>query len=877
MGVVYKAHDTKLDRFVALKFLPQHLNSSAEDKARFVQEAKASAALNHPNVCSIIDIQEYEGQMFMVMELVEGHTLAEKKNSISLKQALGYGIQIADGLAAAHEKGIVHRDIKPDNIMIRKDGIAQIMDFGVAKLRGVSRLTREGSTIGTAAYMSPEQVQGQEVDQRSDIFSLGAVLFELFTGELPFKGIHETAVSYEIVNVDPPPMSTVKAGIDPRLDAIVAECLEKDPNERTQSARQVSVDLTRFKRETGRQAALSIPGTGAGTGGRNSSPGVDAGDSRTRRGTIRVAVVALIAAAAVFATWKSGVLDASRPADVIRFTYTLPADLLVSPTIDVSPDGRQFAFIGSDAVKQQIYVRALDDLESRPLSGTESERLVSGTEGAEALFFSKDGQWLGFAIGGLLKKIPLRGGSASTICAVSFFRGASWGDDDAIVYSPSPTSGLWRVAPAGGTPEQVTVLDSASGEISHRYPDVLPGSKAVLFTVKTGSISRFSDAKIAVQRFGTREKKILIDGGTFGRYIPTGHILFGRGGSVFAVAFDPDRLELKGSPVQVLVGGMLVESWGNMTMSVSPSGTLVYAPGSAVVGDSNLVLMFDRKGRSVPLVDAPDSYGSVSLSPDRRRIATYMNAANDDVWVYDIQRHLRTRFTFGGGNNWYPIWTTDGRHIIYTAERGGAANLFWRSVDGSGTEQRLATCPEAQYPTSCSTDGRFLAYHQLSAAGKFDIWVLPLNGGGAPRRFLHSPFDESFASFSPDGHWLCYQSDESGQFEVYAVPFPKGEGKWQISTGGGISPSWVKGGSEIIYYRPSTKSFMRVPISYDPDVRPGESLELFRLGSTPIYLPDVAPDGEHITVTLPGPQSQLTKLVVVVNWFEELKKAVKSR
>ena len=876
MGVVYKARDTKLDRFVALKFLPPHLGSSDADKTRFTQEAKAAAALNHPNVCSIIDIQEHDGQMFIVMELVDGQTLTDRKNSLTPAQAVGIGVQIADGLAAAHEKGIVHRDVKPDNIMIRRDGIVQIMDFGVAKLRGVSRLTREGSTVGTAGYMSPEQIQGQDADHRSDIFSLGVVLYEMFTGELPFKGVHETALSYEIVNVDPPPMSSVRPGIDPQLDSIVGECLEKDPNERTQSARQVSVDLSRFKRQSGRTRTVrtAAPGPEAGGDREPARTGVPAASSGKR--FVRDGIVALIVLCAAFGIWKTWILGESSVRDVIRFEHVLPPDLLVTPTIDVSPDGKQFAYIGTDVFRQQVYVRTLASLEPRPVPGTEGDRPVSGTEGAEAPFYSKDGQWLGFLSGGQMKKISLRGGSAIPICAVSFFRGACWGDDNYIVYAPSPTSGLWRVNAGGGTPEQVTFVDSAAGEINHRYPDVLPGSKAVLFTVKSNSISRFSDAKIAVQRLGSREKKILIEGGSFPHYIPTGHILFGRGRALYAVGFDPDRLEIRGSPVEVLEGGRFVESWGTMSMCVSPSGTLIYAPGGPVVGDSNYVVLYDRKGHGEPLIDAPDSYGSIALSPDRNRIATYMNAANDDVWVYDIRRRLGTRFTFGGGNNWYPLWTPDGRHIIYTAERGGPANLFWRSVDGSAPEQRLAASGEAQYPTACSLDGRFVAFHQMNSAGNADIWTVQLDGDRTPRAFLHSRFDESFAAFSPDGRWLCYQSNESGQFEIYAVPFPRGDGKWQISTGGGISPSWVKGGREIIYYRPSTKSFMRVPIAYAPDVHPGESEELFRIRSEPVYLPNVSADGEHIAVVLPGPQSHLKNLVVVVNWFEELKKQLRS-
>ena len=878
MGVVYRARDTHLDRDVALKFLPAHISASEQDKARFIQEAKAASALNHPNVCTIHDIREHEGQMFIVMEFVDGQTLMEKRGTIPLPKAIDIGIQIAEGLAAAHEKGIVHRDIKPENIMVRKDGIAQIMDFGLAKLRGnVSRLTKEGSTVGTAGYMSPEQVQGQETDHRSDIFSLGVLLHELCTGQLPFKGVHEAALLYEIVNVDPPPMSSVKPGIDPALDAIVRECLEKDPNERTQSAKQVSIDLKRFSRGSGRRRVSGTMASGPPPGERSVPAGYRPGHGPGRKRIIWAAGIAITVVAAAFAAWESGVLDASRSRDVIRFMYTLPAGLQFAPSIDISPDGKQFAYLGIDPAMQRVYVRALSSLESRPLSGTESARPVAGTEAAESVFFSKDGEWLGFVSDGQLRKISLRGGSAIALCPVSFFRGGSWGDDNSIVFAPSPTSGLWRIPSAGGTAQQVTTVDSSAGEISHRYPDMLPGSTSVLFTVKTKTIMRFSDAKIAVQRLDSREKKILIEGGSFARYIPTGHILFGRGGSLYAVPFDPYRLELKGSPVQVLDGGMLAEAWGSMTVCVSRSGTILYAPGGPSVGDSNLVLLYDRKGHAVPLVDSPDTYGSVALSPDRQRFVAYMNAANDDIWVYDIRRHLRTRFTFAGGDNWYPLWTPDGKHIVYTAERGGPVNIFWKLADGGGAEERLASGTEQQYPTSFSSDGRFLAFHQANHAGDMDVWILPLDGDRTPRTFLHTPFDESFASFSPDGHWLCYQSNESGQTEIYAAPFPRGEGKSQISIGGGMSPSWVKGGREIIYFKPSTMSFMSVPITFTPELRPGRIEELFRVRSAPGYIPNISPDGEHIAVVLRGPQSQITKLVVVVNWFEELKRQLSTQ
>jgi Tol biopolymer transport system component/predicted Ser/Thr protein kinase len=874
MGVVYKAQDAKLDRIVALKFLPTHLHASEPDKARFMQEAKAAAALNHPNICVIHAIEELDGRLFIVMEYVDGQTLNEKKGAISFKQAIDIGVQIADGLAAAHEKGIIHRDIKPENIMIRKDGIVQIMDFGLAKLRGVTRLTKEGSTVGTAGYMSPEQIQGQDVDHRSDIFSLGVVLYELFTGQLPFKGLHETALSYEIVNVDAPSMSSVKPDIDPALDAIVLECLEKDPNERTQSARQVSVDLTRFRRGSSRQRAS------------RSMPAKTLADQRTMLASDRSAKavglkrfawpvsILLFVLGAALILWKGIPGTEARSKDVMRSTY-IPATGQSAATIDISPDGKRIAYVGLTATGQQVFVRALSDLEARPISGTQSGVGVSGY--ASVAFFSRDGEWLGFVNEGKLKKISLHGGSAIPLCPVSFLRGATWADDNSIVFAPDPTSCLWRISADGGTPYRVTTLDSSAGEISHRYPEVLPGSKAVLFTVKTNAITKFSDARIAVQRFDSKEKKILIEGGSFVRYISTGHLLFGRGGSIYAVPFDPDRLELKGSPIPVLDGGMFVESWGVMTMAISQSGTLVYAPGGPVLGDSNSVMLYDRKGHARSLVASPGSYGSVAVSPDRQRIVTYMNAANDDIWVYDIQRRLPTRFTFGGGNNWYPLWTPDGKRIVYTAERGGPANLFWKSADGGGTEERLASGVTTQFPGSWTSDGKLLAFHQVNADGNSDVWILPVEGDRRPRPFLQSRFDEEYASFSPDGHWLAYQSNESGQPEVYVVPFPTGEGKSQISTGGGIYSHWAKGGREIIYYRPSTKSFMRVPITYGPDLRPGSGEELFRLPDDPFYRPDISPDGEHIAVVLGGQQMQLTKLVVVVNWFEELKKQLASK
>jgi Tol biopolymer transport system component/predicted Ser/Thr protein kinase len=879
MGVVYKALDTKLDREVALKFLPPHLAASEKDRARFVQEAKAVATLNHPNICTIHDIGEQPDpqgngvQMFIVMELVQGQTLQERKASLNLRQAVDIGIQVAEGLAAAHEKGIVHRDIKPENVMLRKDGIAQIMDFGLARVHGsrATRLTKEGSTVGTAGYMSPEQVQGQDTDHRSDIFSLGVLLYEMFTGRMPFQGVHETAILYEVVNVDPQPPSTVKPDLDPELDRIILECLQKDPDERYNAVKDVAKDLKRFKRESSRERTSRVTSVnrealrpGSQTAG-SPAGAIAEGKSWTRFLWPGTAVVSLLLAAAL--AYLHFGRNATPAGEVTRFVLRVNDGRVLARNtgaVDISADGRNIALItvGANGANRHISVRRMDGL---------AERIVPGTEDAFDVSYSPDGEWLAFWSDGKLRKIPVRGGSATVLASAVTTRGIDWGDKNRIVYSPSAGSGIWLVSADGGEPRPVTELDSVAGEGSHRVAELLPGGDAVLFTIKTKNISTFSEAKIAVQRIDSKEKKVLIEGGSGARYLASGHLLYAQGPSLFLVPFDPVALELTGPAEMILdSAGMLIESFGYFTGAASGTGTLLYAPGGPLPVVKNQLTMFDRAGRVVPFLDIAGAFGPFSISADRKRVAAQLFAANDDIWTFDVERQLPTRFTFAGGNNWYPLWTPDGKNLVFTAEREGSPNLFIKSADGTGTEKRLARSPYRQWPRSFTPDGKTLLYEEGNKDANSDLWTLSLDGSRPPAPVLNSRFNEVQGVISPDGRWLAYCSNESGGPEVYVRPFPAGDGKWQISTSGGQDPKWTKGGREIVYLS-SDRGITSVPVDYTGAFRPGRGSVLLRLAKDPTDV-DVSPDGERITVSTFGDAVDIDRLVVVLNWFEELKR-----
>lgn len=881
MGVVYKARDTKLDRFVALKFLPPHLNASEADKARFIQEAKAASALNHPNVCTIHDIQEHEvpaaagasaaKQLFIVMEFVDGQTLGEKKATLSFKQAIEIGIQIADGLAAAHEKGIVHRDIKPDNIMIRKDGRAQIMDFGLAKLRGISRLTKEGSTAGTAGYMSPEQVQGSDADHRSDIFTLGVLLYELFTGQLPFKGVHETAVAYEIVNVDAPPMSSIRPEIDPALDAIILECLEKDVNERTQSAKQVCIDLKRFRRETSRtrvsritQAHPVVRPSGVSS---IETQGVPTGF--TKQGGSRIWIVASI----VFllaAIVMSLIHFRETPPErfTARFEILPPEETRFQNTIvnnfTISPDGRMLTFVARDSLgKDRLWIRPLHSLSAQPLPGTDGPYLP---------FWSPDGRFIGFFEDDKLKKIEVSGGPSLTLCDAKSGRGGTWSSQGVILFGIG-TGPLQRVASSGGVPAPATALDTVRQESSHRFPFFLPDGHHFVYFARAGS-GRVEEDAVFVGSLDGNVKQLLLRNRTSAAYA-LGYLLYMQDQALMAQSLDTSTWALSGEPFLVAEGLHSFPTFGSAMFSVSQNGTLVYQSNSGAAG--NRLVWHDRKGNQLGAVGEPGSYNNVRISPDGRQIAIGMldtKSNNRDIWLHDLRRGIRTRFTFDPKDDRLPVWSPDGNHLVFASDRKGTMDLYRRPSNGVTPEELILATNADERSSDWSPDGKFILYWREHPKTSLDLWVLPLTGEPKPAPILQTSFIESNVRFSPDGRWISYRSDESGQNEVYVLPFPGPGPKWQVSVGGGSHPRWRRDGKEI-YYRSLDDKIVSAEVNASDgkfEARNVRALFQGRFGSGGNDSYDVTADGQKFLIVTASDGAATTTLTFVLNWEAELKR-----
>ena len=865
MGEVYRARDTRLNRVVAIKILPSRLSEDSSARGRFEREAKAISSLNHPHICALYDVGHQDGTDFLVMEFLEGDTLAKRllKGLLPLAQVFDYGLQIADALDKAHRQGIVHRDLKPGNIMITKSG-AKLLDFGLAKAApalatgltltaaatSATPVTQQGTIVGTFQYMSPEQVEGKDVDARSDIFSFGAVLYEMDTGQRAFPGKSQLSVASAILEKDPKPISTLQPLTPPALDRAIRICLAKNPEDRWQTARDLWREL-KWIAEGGSQLPLLQADTKGSASGR-------------RTLLVSLGTLLLGAALAGLAAWN---LKRMPPGLTTRAVITLqPGQRLAAldlPALALSPDGTQLAYVAIQGSSQQIYLRAMDNLAARP---------ISGTEGAVNPFFSPDGQWLGFFSGGKLKKISVNGGLAQVLTDAVLPRGASWGSEGFIAFAPSGASVLQQVSGNGGTSQPLTHM--VKGDASQRWPEVLPGGKAVLFT-NGATVANWLNGQVAAESLGTGEQRILIRGGAQPRYAGTGHLIFAQGATLMAAPFDPPLLAITGGAVPVVEGVRQSSSSGAAQYSFSATGSLVYVPG-AVQGEQRKLVWVTRDGAEQPVAAPPHVYRGVRLSPDKRHVATAIDEEETQVWQYDLSRGTLTRLTFGGNVGSNPVWTPDGKRMAFTSNRDGPINIYLQLADGSGGPERLTTSDHINTPMSWSPDGQTLAFIEINPNTGYDIWMLRLSDRKI-QPFLKTSFNESAPRFSPDGHWLAYISDDSGRYEVYVQPYPGPGGKSQISTDGGKEPVWNPNGRELFFRRDG--KMMAVEIATQSGFVAGKPHVLFEgpyepsPGSNANY--DVSRDGQRFLMLKQIEQEQsATQINVVLNWFEELKRRV---
>jgi len=889
---VFRARDTRLDRTVAIKVLPQHLADTPDAKQRFEREARAVSALNHPNICTLFDVGSQDGTEYLVMEFLEGETLAERieKRSLPVPELLQIGIQVADALDKAHRQGIIHRDLKPSNIMLTKSG-AKLLDFGLAKAidssmatgstlspatpRANKSITEIGTMVGTFQYMSPEQLEGEQLDARTDIFSFGAVLYEMATGRHAFSGGSRASIIAAILTSEPPPISTNQPMTPPALDRAVRQCLAKNPEDRWQTARDLLLEL-KWIEDAGSQAGV---------------PAAVVTHRKIRERTL--SAIAVVLGLIAIALAIGFVQRAPKPVQPMRFTAELGADASFSEArrgadAVLSPDGTRMAFVAVGADKmQRLYLRPLDQMQATVLLGTEEARDP---------FFSPDGQWIAFFTGDKLKKISVQGGVAFTLCDAPNARGGDWGDNGLIVFAPGPATALSKVSSAGGTPEPFTTLENQNSAVTHRWPQFLPGSNEVLFTFSSTGLG-FDEADIVVYSTTSGKFKTVLHGGSYARYVPSGHLVYERNNTLFAVPFDLKRLEVTGPPAPVLED-VATSSTGGAQFSVSLSGTLMYLGGSAANQDVSIYWM-DAAGKFTSLRGTPGNYRDLAISPDGKRLAMDITNGNrTDIWVYDWERDALTRLTFSAYQNEAPIWTPDGQRIVYaSAEKGAAPNLWWIRADGGGDAQRLTESKDSQYPSSWSPHGAALAFSQNLPRMGWGIMTMAVEGSeksgwklGQPKIFASAPSLELLPAFSPDGHWIAYMSNESGIYEIYVRPFPGPGGKWQVSSGGvnrigGWGPRWSTNGKELLYFVPASRQIMAVSYTTAGDSFHAEKPRLWSPGQiadrragfvNPIF--SLHPDGKRAAVfkalgAESGP-APITTVSFIFNFFDELRRKV---
>ena len=870
MGEVYRARDTRLDRIVAIKILSDHIADRAGLRERFDREARTIAGLNHSHICVLHDIGQQDGIDYLVMEYLEGETLAErlKKGPLPVSQVLQHAIEISDALDKAHRKGITHRDLKPANIMLTKSG-TKLLDFGLAKLKAsptaspLSQLptandsiTAQGTILGTLQYMAPEQLEGKEADARTDIFAFGVVVYEMATGKKCFEGKSQASLIAKILETDPPPLSSLQPMTPPQLDRVVKTCLAKEPDNRWQTASDLCREL-KWIAESG------------------STRGGAAATAQVTRNWLKSALQAGAAGAACIvvglAVWNLKPAPARPVARTVRFFASPPETWGLKgggpeqggQPLAVSPDGQRLAFVATSADgKSVLWVRSLDALAAQALAGT---------EGASSPFWSPDSRFLGFFAGGKLKKIEVSGGPPITLCDATDNRGGTWSRDGVIVFAPTPSSALQRVSASGGVPTAATVL--VEGEIGHVRPSFLPDGRHFFYRMANSFLSETGGFPVYLASLDSRRGKSLLNTNSYVVY-SDGHLLYLRERTLMAQPFDTRRLVLTGDAFPIAEQIQTIGTNFLGIFSAAENGVLAYQTGSGAA--SSQLLWFDRSGKQIGMPGDAAAYTDLELSPDGKRTSVSISdqtRTGRNIWLYDLAQGLRTRFTFGPATELQSIWSPDGSRIIFNSNRKGHFDLYQKSSTGAATEEVLLEDNVDKYPTSWSPDGRLILYTTFGALTEGDVFILPVSGDRKPTPFLKTRFNEDFGQFSPDGRWVTYQSNESGRNEVYVTPFPGPGGKWQISTAGGAVARWRHDGTEIFYLAPDGKLMAAAVNGKGSSFEVGAVKPLFEtrtLTGSGGY--DVSADGQRFLVNTAPEQAAAAPITVVVNWTAGLKK-----
>ncbi len=869
MGEVYRARDTRLDRTVAIKVLPAHLAENLESKQRFEREARAVAALNHPHICALYDVGQQDDKQeclsYLVMEYLDGETLGARlaRASLPIELVLEYAIQMTDALAQAHKQGVFHRDLKPGNVMIVKTG-TKLLDFGLAKLKesaappGMTTftalptegLTQKGTILGTFQYMAPEQVEGKETDARADIFSFGAVLYEMATGKKAFEGRTAASALAAVLEREPPPVSSLQPVAPRGLDRAVRRCLAKDPDDRWQSARDLHAEL-KWIVEAPAAAPPPVPSPAP-------APVIAPPKAAGRLVPWSAAAVSLLAAVTL------GVLhfrEVPPPRTTLRFQVAPPEKSAVH-TFALSPDARYLALAAIRDGKRSLWVRALNTLEAQALPGTED---------ATYPFWSPDSRFIGFFAQRKLKKVAVTGGPPQSLCDAPDGRGGSWNREGMILFSPNPNAGIHRVSAAGG----VSAAHISLGGGLYRFPAFLAGGRHFLYVVSRSDSEKNG---VHVASLDSRDARLLLSDQSSAAFAAgltdrSGHLLFVRENTLVAQPFDAARLQTTGElfPIAERIGFTNL-AYGDF--SVSAAGTLAYISGRA--GDQTQLLWYDRTGKQLGAAVAPGFHSNLALSPDEKRVAMERSdrGAQANIWLAELGRGTDSRFTFEARNDYSPVWSPDGSRIAFAAA-GNPTRILGKSSSGAGKEEELWSHTTGAFTTTTdwSRDGRFLAFTHAGPKTGADLWILSLSGERKAAPYLQTPFEEMDGQFSPDGRWMTYTSNETERFEVYVQPIPASGGKWQISTGGGRQPRWRRDGKEIFYIAPDGK-LMAVPVKAVPpgSLERGVPQALFearflvtgtrRLTRT--Y--DPSADGRRFLITTQVGETAVLPITVVVNW-----------